>query len=65
MLGRKLGARMCLWMPEFTDDAAGLSVPIVSCPKKVEGAAGEAVDPAGAARISASAEGIIKGETEH
>lgn len=64
MLGRKLGARMGLWIPELTDDAAGLSVPTISCPKKLVGAAGDDVDPGGAARISVSAEGI-RGETEH
>lgn len=41
MLGRKLGARMGLWMPEFTDEAAGLRELTMSCPRKAaEGAAG-------------------------
>lgn len=36
MLGKKLGARICLWMSEFTDGTtAGLSELSISCPKLV------------------------------
>lgn len=64
-LGRKLGARMGLWMSEFTDGTGALRELSISCPKKVVGAAGGAAGPVGATRGSEPGGSTMSGETEH
>ena len=53
VLGRKLGARMGLWISEFIDGTADLRELNISCPKKApEADGGGAAGPGGAVRSS-------------